>query len=406
PWEGTCDALHRWTQIVGKYRLAATPWVNHSWHATLYVSPRGLTTGPIHTEASGVPQSVELIFDFHDHELRLEGSSGVRDALPLEAMSVAEFWQRFHALVERHGLSLKLHGTPNEIEGALPFAEDTEPRPYDRDAVERFHHALIHIHRVMLRFRTAYVGKVSPVHLFWGSFDVAVTRFSGRGAPDHPGGIPGLPDDVTREAYSHEVSSAGFWPGKGLGEPAFYSYAYPTPEGFSGAAVEPAEATYHEGLGEFVLPYEAVRTSDSPDETLMRFLETTWQAASRLGDWPHGVLECPVGKPLVPRPALDPSTDTAEPTIQHEESESRGRYAIAAGDGDEAAEMTYSRAGDDLIIVDHTYVPDVLRGRGVGARLAERLVADAKAKGRRIIPLCPFFRHQVERHPEWAELIA
>ncbi|MDV3456930.1 DUF5996 family protein [Sphingomonas sp. HF-S4] len=296
-WAETCAALHRWTQIVGKYRLAHTPWVNHSWHATLYITPRGLTTGPI----SDGPLPITLSFDLRAHALIGE-TPHQREQFALEAMSTADFLERTTALVDRLGGRMDIHGTPNEIPDARPFAEDRAPRPYDREAVERFHTALTHIERVFQQFRTGFLGKVSPVHLFWGSFDVAVTRFSGRGAPPHPGGVPGLPDDVTREAYSHEVSSAGFWPGGGgVDEPMFYSYAYPTPQGFSERSAAPAAARFDSRLGEFLLSYEAVRTSADPEGELMRFLQSTYEAAADLAGWDRAALECATGIPRKPR---------------------------------------------------------------------------------------------------------
>lgn len=296
-WAETCTALHLWTQIVGKYRFAHTPWVNHSWHATLYVTPRGLTTG---TVPDG-DVAVTLTFDFHEHALIGETRDGL-ESFPLQAMSVADFLERTTRLVERLGGRMNIHGSPNEIPDAKPFAEDTAPRPYDRDAVRRFHGALLQIDRVFTRFRTGFLGKVSPVHLFWGSFDLAVTRFSGRKAPRHPGEVPALPDEVTQEAYSHEVSSAGFWPGgSGVDEPMFYSYAYPAPQGFAERPVEPAAARFDHKLGEFVLPYEAVRTSADPEGELMRFLQSTYSAAADLAGWDRQALECDFGIPRVPR---------------------------------------------------------------------------------------------------------
>jgi hypothetical protein len=221
-WRDTCTALHLWSQIVGKYRLAHTPWVNHSWHASLYVTPRGLTTGSV----PDGERTVTLTFDFGDHTLVAEAAGGRRGRFPLEAMSVADFLAHTAEAVTRIGGRFGIHGRPNEVPAAVPFAEDADVRPYDREAVERFHGALVRIDRVFHHFRTGFLGKVSPVHLFWGSFDLAVTRFSGRAAPPHPGGFPSLPDAVTREAYSHEVSSAGFWPGGGgIDYPAFYAYA-------------------------------------------------------------------------------------------------------------------------------------------------------------------------------------
>lgn len=300
-WAETCSALHLWTQIVGKYRLAHTPWVNHSWHATLYVTPRGLTTGP----APDGDSIVTLSFDFHDHVLIGE-TLDRRERFPLESMSVADFLGRTTALVEGLGGRMEIHGAPNEIPGGRPFVQDAAPRPYDREAVERFHRALVRVNRVFEHFRTGFIGKVSPSHLFWGSFDLAVTRFSGRRAPRHPGGIPALPDAVTREAYSHEVSSAGFWPGGGgVDEAMFYAYAYPAPDGFAGYAVKPAAAGFDPKLGEFLLPYEAVRTSADPEGDLMGFLQSTYEAAANLAEWDRKALECDLGVPRVPRTLCD-----------------------------------------------------------------------------------------------------
>lgn len=298
-WRETCDALHLYSQIVGKYRLARTPWVNHSWHATLYVTARGLGTS---TVADG-PGGIEIVLDLLDHAVVGSASDGGSGRFPLESMSVAEFHRRFLELIGALGGTPRLHGRPNEVPDPVPFAKDHAARPYDRDAVSRYFCALVRVADVFQRFRTGYLGKASPVHLFWGSFDLAVTRFSGRAAPIHPGGIPGLPDAVTREAYSHEVSSAGFWPGGGpMDYPAFYSYAYPAPVGFALARVEPCEATYSSGLGEFILPYDAVRDAPDPEATLTRFLDSTYSAAAELGRWDRGALECAPGQPLRPRP--------------------------------------------------------------------------------------------------------
>lgn len=294
PWRETCAALHLFSQIVGKYRLARTPWLNHSWHATLYVNARGLTTSLV----PDGPGGVEILFDLLAHEVAGAASDGRRASFPLEAMSVALFDTRFRELLRKVGATPQFDGHPNEIPDALPFARDVEMRPYDRDAVTRFYHALVAVDRVLKHFRTGFLGKATPVHLFWGSFDLAVTRFSGRRAPLHPGGMPGLPDDVTREAYSHEESSAGFWPGGGgVDFPAFYSYAYPAPEGFADAPVEPAAALFERTMGEFVLPYDAVRTSSDPESTLMSFLQSTYAAAAKLGSWDRSSLECEIGNP-------------------------------------------------------------------------------------------------------------
>jgi len=296
-WRETCSALHLYSQLVGKYRLARTPWVNHSWHATLYVNARGLTTSLV-PDAAGI----EIIFDLLSHAVIGEAADGRRAEIPLGPMSVAEFDARFRELVGRLGGTAEFDGRPNEIPDSIPFRDDRQARPYDAEAVTRFFHALVAISRVLYRFRTGFIGKVSPVHLFWGSFDLAVTRFSGRPAPLHPGGVPRLPDDVTREAYSDEVSSAGFWPGGGgVDFPAFYSYAYPTPKGFSDAQVAPEGAYFDQKLGEYLLPYEVVRKSPEPEATLMAFLESTYRAAADLGAWNRDALECPIGQPLQPR---------------------------------------------------------------------------------------------------------
>lgn len=296
-WSETCAALHLWTQVVGKYRLSHVPWVNHSWHATLYVTPRGLTTDAVPDGAS----AVTLTFDFQEHALIGE-TPEARDGFSLGPMSIAEFLARTTALVERLGGRMEIHGAPNEIPDATPFAQDSTPRPYDGTAARRFHQALVQIDRVFKRFRTGFIGKASPVHLFWGSFDLAVTRFSGRTAPRHPGGIPALPDAVTQEAYSHEVSSAGFWPGGGgVNEPMFYSYAYPVPDGFANRRVEPAAARFDDKLGEFLLPYEVVRSSADPEDVLTRFLQSTYAAAADAAGWDRQALECDLGTPRVPR---------------------------------------------------------------------------------------------------------
>jgi Family of unknown function (DUF5996) len=298
-WKDSCATLHLWIQIVGKYRLARTPWVNHSWHATFYVTPRGLTTSPIPAD----DRSAQFDFDFVDHQLIGTLDNGTTEVLPLQPMTVADFWTRFLALTDRLGVRTKIHGSPNEVPDPIPFELDTIHRSYNAEAVNRFSRALVQIDRVLKDFRTSFLGKVSPVHLFWGSFDLAVTRFSGRIAPLHPGGIPALPDAVTREAYSHEVSSAGFWPGGGpVDYPAFYSYAYPTPDGFSTERVSPGEAFFDEKAGEFILPYDAVKNASDPEAVLLGFLESTYDAEARLAKWDRASLDCPRGRIAVPRP--------------------------------------------------------------------------------------------------------
>jgi Family of unknown function (DUF5996) len=294
----TIVALHLFSQIAGKVPTVLLPWRNHGWHLTLHVTPRGLVTEPIH--GAGAPFT--LGFDLVAHQLVLE-SAARRESLPLGPMAVADFYRDTMAMLARAGHAVRIHAAPNEVDPAIPFAEDLAPRVYDPDSARRLLGALVNADRVFRRFRSSFLGKTSPVHFFWGSFDLAVTRFSGRPAPRHPGGIPNLPDAVTREAYSHEVSSAGFWPGGAGGEggPFFYSYAYPAPEGFAAAKVRPDAAHFDTALGEFILDYEAVRAAPDPDAALLAFLESTYAAAAALGHWDRAALDCAPGLPGVPR---------------------------------------------------------------------------------------------------------
>jgi hypothetical protein len=289
-WKDTAATLHMWTQIVGKVRLAQTPWINHSWHVTLYVTPRGLTTSPIpHGD-----RTFQIDFDFIRHRLLITTCDDTSREIPLSPRTTADFYGAVMGALSDLEVPVRIHGRPNEVEEAIPFAEDTVHASYDAGAVERFFRAMVQVDRVFREFRARFIGKSSPVHFFWGSFDLAVTRFSGRAAPPHPGGFPNLPDRVTREAYSHEVSSAGFWPGSpAMPEPIFFSYAYPTPEGFSDAKVHPAAAGWNGELGEFVLPYEDVRTSVSPEDALLEFLQSTYEAAARCAGWDRAALERP-----------------------------------------------------------------------------------------------------------------
>jgi len=297
-WRDTGATLHRWTQIVGKVRLALTPWLNHGWQVPLYVTARGLGTSAIHV-ASGDVFEVEL--DFVDHRVAIRSSRAAERGFALAPMAVAEFHRTFLAELAAIGVEDAIHGAPNEVEDATPFADDTAHASYDRGAVEAFFRALVHADRVLRRFRTGFVGKASPVHFFWGSFDLAVTRFSGRSAPAHPGGVPHMPDAVIREAYSHEVSSAGFWPGNdAFPEAAFYAYAYPRPAGYADASVEPAAACWSTALGEWLLRYADVQRARDPEATLLAFLASTHRAAATLGGW-DPALECAIGTPRVPR---------------------------------------------------------------------------------------------------------
>lgn len=323
-------------------------------------------------------------------------------------MTVATFHAHFVSLVAELGGTPIFSGQPNEVPNPVPFVDDHWDRPYDRDAVARYHQASIQIDRVFKAFRTSFLGKSSPVHLFWGAFDITVTRFSGRRAPLHPAGIPALPDGVAREANDREVSSAGFWPGGGgIDYPAFYAYAYPEPNGFRITHVEPEAAFWHECMSEFVLPYEAVQAQANPDEALIAFLVSTYDAAANLGDWDRDLLECAQGRPRQVRSAdalshgSRPLLDEGE--VTREDGPSKGRYLLVV-DGVEA-EMTYSRAGDRIIIIDHTEVPPAMRGRKVGERLVSRAVADARQDRITIVPLCPFAKAQFGRHPEWKDVL-
>jgi hypothetical protein len=281
-WKETAKTLHMWTQIVGKIRLALTPWINHSWHVTLYLTARGLTTSPIPSGA----RLFEIRFDFVSHELRLLTGDGALKAIPLVPQTVAQFYRAVMSALGDLGIEAHFSTTPNEVDPAIPFEKNKTDGAYDPEYANRFWRVLLQSDRVFKEFRSDFCGKCSPVHFFWGSFDLAVTRFSGRRAPPHPGGVPHLPDAVTREAYSHEVSSLGFWPGNEMmPDPIFYSYAYPEPRGFSEAKVEPGFASYNPQLKEFVLPYEQMRRSESPDAALLDFAHSTYDAASTLGNW-------------------------------------------------------------------------------------------------------------------------
>jgi hypothetical protein len=293
----TAETLRLWTQIVGKVAVARSPWLNHSWHLTLRLSARGLATPLIPAGAI----SLQLEFDFIDHVLVVRCTDGGEKRAPLVPGTVAGFYAEAMDALAGLGAPTRIVARPNEIPDSTPFAEDHERRAYAPDAAADFWCALVQIERVFARFRTRFIGKTSPIHFFWGSADLAVTRFSGRRAPLHPGGIPNLPDAVTREAYSHEVSSAGFWAGDAVTpEPSFYAYAYPSPAGFAEAKVAPDGARFDAGLGEFLLPYDAVRTAADPDAALLAFLQSTYDAAADLAGWDRAALEReegPVGRP-------------------------------------------------------------------------------------------------------------
>jgi hypothetical protein len=287
-WKDTYATLHMWTQIVGKIRLAQSPWVNHSWHVTLYVTSRGLTTGPVPHGS----RTFHIDFDFMDHGLTVQSSGGRSGRVALQPQSVAAFYARLMTEMEKLDLHVDINRKPNEVADAIPFDQDETHRAYDGEYANRFWRILVQCDRIFRTFRAPFTGKCSPVHFFWGGPDLAVTRFSGRRAPKHPGGIPNLPDWIAQEAYSEEVSSCGFWPGGGpIPYAAFYSYAYPEPPNFAAASVQPSGAFYSNDLREFILPYDIVRESESPDDTLLQFLQSTYAAAADLAKWDRGFLE-------------------------------------------------------------------------------------------------------------------
>jgi len=297
-WRETYATLHLWTQIIGKIRFARSPWLNHSWHVALYVTPRGLTTSPI---PDGT-MTFQIDFDFIDHILRISTSDGATRRLELAGQSVASFYAAVMAALAELGIHIAINDMPNELPDPIRFPEDRQHASYDADAVQRLFQILVNADQVFKQFRTGFLGKASPVHFFWGSFDLAVTRFSGKRAPRHPGGVPHLPDAVACEAYSHEESSAGFWPGSGtIDYPAFYSYVYPEPSGFRTTPVRPDAAFFSDTLGEFILPYDAVRTAAQPDQTLLEFLQSTYEAAANAAKWDRDALECAPGQPGVVR---------------------------------------------------------------------------------------------------------
>lgn len=287
-WADTCATLHRWTQIIGKLKLSLSPFVNHYWHVTLHVTPRGLTSGPIHYGDT----VFDVDLDFVDHRLTVRSGHGGDASFALRPMSVRAFYVAVSTVLDHLGIRMKISAVACEVADATPLDLDEVHCSYDAEYANRYWRALVQADRLLRQFRSSFAGKCSPVHYFWGSPDLAVTRFSGRRAPLHPGGAPHVADRVMREAYSHEVSSCGFWPGGGaVPYPAFYSYAYPEPPGFRSAQVMPDRAFYSDELHEFVLPYDAVREAESPDDAVLAFLQTTYEAAANLGRWDRTLLE-------------------------------------------------------------------------------------------------------------------
>jgi len=286
-WQDTYQTLHLWTQIIGKIRLALAPKINHWWHSTLYVTSRGLTTAPI---PDGT-RSFQITFDFLDHQLKIETSDGTTRSIALAPRSVADFYQEVMNTLKEIDIEVQIWTMPQEIAEAIPFEQDHQHHAYEPEYAQRFFSILVQAARIMAVFRSRYRGKCSPIHFFWGSFDLAVTRFSGQRAPEHPGGVPNMADWVTREAYSHEVSSCGFWFGGGSTEALFYAYAYPAPVGFKDYPIQPQEAFYSSELQEFILPYDAVLQADDPEKAVLQFLQSTYEAAANLGDWERAALE-------------------------------------------------------------------------------------------------------------------
>jgi hypothetical protein len=280
--KGTLETVQLWAQIVGKIRLVKTPWINHSWHVTLYISSRGLTTGSIPYEDG----SFQVDFDFISHLLIVSASNGNAESFSLFGKSVAGFYHGLFNKLGAMGIAVKIYAKPNELEPAIPFAGDETHKTYNGSLMNDYWRALVNISSVFVKFRAGFTGKCSPVHLFWGAFDLVVSRFSGRPAPLHQGGMPNMPLRVMQEAYSHEVSSAGFWGGgTQFPHPAFYSYCYPTPAGFGTQTVEPPEAFYSNEMGEYFLLYENVQRSDDPEGMLLQFLTSTYNAAAKTGNW-------------------------------------------------------------------------------------------------------------------------
>ena len=285
-WTNTCGTLQLWLQIVGKIRLALVPHLNHTWNVTLYPTVRGLTTAPM---AYG-PRILQIDFDFVSHQLLIDTSDGSRRTLQLQPMPVATFYREVFSALDSLGMPIRIWPIPAEIENPIPFDQDQTHHAYDPAYAHRFSQVLLQTTRVFTTFRARFTGKVSPIHLFWGAMDLACTRFSGRTAPEHPS-MPNLPDRVTRDAYSHEVSSAGFWPGAPGIEPFFYSYAYPEPPGYADYSIAPAIASYNKAFGEFILPYEAMRQAPDPDAALLQFLQSTYDAAANSAHWDRAALE-------------------------------------------------------------------------------------------------------------------
>lgn len=287
-WKDTLKTLHMWTQIVGKIRLISMPWQNHSWHVSLYITANGLTTGSIPYK-DGI---FEIEFNFENHQLIISSTFEQDITIDLYPRTVADFYKELFEKLNSIGIDVNIYAAPNEVEVSIPFAQNTQDKSYDKQKVVDFWQAAVSIHNVFMKFRSDFIGKCSPVHFFWGAFDIAVTRFSGRKAPLHPGGAPNMSTEVMQEAYSQEVSSCGFWPGSdAFPQPAFYAYCYPTPEAFGKQKVQPDEAFWSNEMGEFFLPYDVIRKAENPEEKLLSFLQTTYEAAANTANWDRENLE-------------------------------------------------------------------------------------------------------------------
>ncbi len=404
-WHPTLATLHRWSQVIGKIRLTHSPWLNHSWNVALYVTPVGLTTGTVPYDND----AFELNLDLQNGRLVVIRNDREPAWFELrDGMSVADFYERTMGLMAKVGMPVSIYTTPSEIADAVPFPDDHANATFDADHARALHRVLLSSTQVFERFRSDFRGKASRVHFFWGSFDLAVTRFSGRTAPEHPGGLPNFPQDVAAEAYSHEVTSVGFWPGDADTDPIFYSYAYPTPDGFATAEVGPDAAFWLDELGEFVLPYAAVAAAADPGAALLEFCETTHAAAADLGDWDRDALECehPHGPDWwVNRPHdhTAPTAATATDAVAVHHDEDGSRFVVTVG-GVEAGFTVYRHRGGRWIFV-HTETADRFAGQGLAGVVVQAALDHVRTTGESVVPLCPFVAGFIERNPDYADLV-
>lgn len=394
-WSDTYATLHRWLQIVGKTRLALTPLVNHWWNTTLYLTPRGMTTSTIYTDTV----ALEVEVDFIDHVLEIRTSERRSARISLAPKSVATFYREYLDAFKSVGVGLTIYPVPVEIEDVTPFDEDETHASYDPEYANRAWRVLLASARVFSEFRSRFAGKSSPPHLFWGGFDLALTRFSGRPGPVYEGPTLNVPVWVMREGYSQELVSAGFWFGGWLGvnEPVFYAYAYPEPAGFSEATVEPEETRYDTGMKEFILPYEAVRTAPFPETTLLQFLQSTYEAGANAGGWDRAALE------RGPLESESEEPEAAAPTLLIENDPERSRFA-ADIDG-RIAFVEYRRRGNRIYLA-HTEVPPALEGHGIGSALAKHALDYARENALQVVPSCPFIAAYIRSHPSYSDLVA